>query len=72
MTQANWPASEFQAMARGRSSRGTSIGPNAVDAGCMKAREAPKITATPSNSGTEAKLKISAAARMAEGSSSPM
>ena len=43
--------SEFQATARGSSSRGTSIGPMAPCAGDRKAREAPNSTATPKISG---------------------
>ena len=47
-------ASEFQAMARGSSARGTSIGPSAVLAGAKKARAEPNRTATASSSGMDA------------------
>ena len=57
-------ASEFQAMARGSRLRGTSMGPRAVPAGDMKARPAPKIAATHSSSGTEAKSRQVATASM--------
>ena len=60
-----WPASEFQAIARGSCSRGTSIGPSAVLAGAKKAREAPNRTAATSRTGAFAILSWLATARPA-------
>ena len=45
MIEALCQDNEFQAMARGNSGRGTSIGPMALDAGDKKARPAPNSTA---------------------------
>jgi hypothetical protein len=54
MIEAVCQASEFQAMARGKSARGTSMGPRAVLAGAKKARAVPNRKPTRSNSSTEA------------------
>ena len=54
MIEAVCQAREFQAMARGKSARGTSIGPSAVFAGAKKARKAPNRKPTINSRGTEA------------------
>ena len=64
-------ASEFHAIARGRCSRGTSIGPSAVLAGEKNARDEPNSSATQSSSVTDAKCRNDAATRMVTATLSP-
>jgi hypothetical protein len=60
--EADCQASEFHAMARGSSERGTSIGPSAVLAGLKKARQAPNsAAATSRNPGVMLSVKVAAA-----------
>ena len=64
-------ASELQAMARGSSARGISIGPMAVLAGAKKVRSAPNPAAAISSSGTEAKPRQTATASSTAMATSP-
>ncbi len=64
MIEAVCQAREFQAIARGKRARGTSMGPSAVLAGAKKALAAPNRNPTSSSRGTEAQPCQVATARV--------